>query len=497
MLLLQMAVRLGTPIIVSPLLVRIDGSDALGVYSVMLEILGWVLLLDLGIGTAITREIAQGASSGRPDEELALLGGTAFRFLATVGFVASLATLGIAFTLDRWLKGPAPTLHDARTALVIFGCWIVLRFPAAFFHILLYARQNITRYALADTLGETARAILSIVAVSTGWGLPGLALAAVISQAGTFLLCAWWTRRDPLARAWRTGASAPLLKRLLLVSYPMAVMSLADRMSLFSQNTIVGYLFNTRVSASFYATRTPGFYAGSIIWRLADATFPGINDLFGAKLFDALRSAYVRLVGYAVGAALWLAAGILCFNRELVTLWLGASFDLGHAASLAVAALILVATFKNITAKFAFVEDSIQRLMVVMLIEALAAVALSFVFGWLWGATGVLWAPAAAATISVVYLAWRTASIVRFRGVMAGMAEVLRVALPAAAVGVAGCLLWTTVRNASPALWPAALAVVAVTGGLGFFLFGMVRSDRDALLQLLFAWRRRRAADRA
>lgn len=485
MLLLQMAVRLATPIIISPLLVRIDGSDALGVYSVMLEILGWVLLLDLGIGTAITREIAQGASAGKPNEELALLGGTAFRFLAAVGVVAALVMLVIAFTLDRWLHGPAATLHEARTALVIFGCWIVFRFPAAFFHILLFARQDITRFAVADALGETARAILSIAAVMTGWGLPGLAGAAVVSQAGTFVLCAWWTRRDPLARAWRTGASAPLLKRLLLLSYPMAVMSLADRMALFSQNTIVGYLFNTRVSASFYATRTPGFYAGSIVWRLAEATFPGINDLFGAQLFDALRSAYVRLVGYAVGAALWLAAGIICFNRELVTLWLGSSLYLGHIASLGVAALIVVATFKNITAKFALVEDSIQKLMGVMLVEAVGAIALSFVFGRMWGAAGVLWAPAVAATITVAYLAWRSAAIVRFPSLTEGVRAILRVALPAAAVGVIGCLLWAAVRATSPALWPAALAVVAVTGGFGFFLFGLVPADRNALLQLV------------
>ena len=60
-----------------------------------------------------------------------------------------------------------------------------------------------------------------------------------------------------------------------------------------------------------------------------------------------------------------------------------------------------------------------------------------------------------------------------------------RVALPAAAVGVTGCVLWAAVRATSPSLWPAALAAICLAGGAGFVFIGLVPSDRAALLQLI------------
>jgi O-antigen/teichoic acid export membrane protein len=482
----QMILRLVTPLIVSRLLVRVNGRDVLGAYSIILEIVGYVMLLDLGIGTAIAREVAQMPQSPKGAGQFNTVAVTAVRFLTVSGVVVGLITFAIQESFPFWLRTTPEALAGSRTALSILACWMVPRFPLAFFQLLLYARQEIARYAFSEFVGEVIRTIASILLVIGRFGLPGLATATVIGQAISLLLCVYWSRHHIRSVNWLQAGSRRILMKLIGISYPLGVMSLCDRVALFSQNTIVAYLFDTKTAAAFYATRTPGFYAASILWRFADAIFPGINELYGANLRDPLRSAYTRIIGYTMGMAVWLAVGIWAFNRELVSLWLGPAFYLGRPITVALAILILSATFKNISAKFAVMEGRIRTLMWILVGEALVGVTLSLLLGRLWGAAGVLWAGVFASTVTVLYLSVRPAAIMQ-APVLHLLRQALVVSLRASVVGVIACVGYVAIRHSivDPYVALRALILVLVAGGSGFILFGLSPHDRGSLLRMM------------
>lgn len=483
LLFVQVVLRLATPVIVSPILVRISGDDVLGAYAIILELIGYVMLLDFGIGTAIAREMSRYTDRDETETRDAIAA-SAVRFLAIVGAVAAAVTGLVAVTLDRWLAAPAATLADARSALLLLGVWMALRFPLSFFQLFLYARQDISRFAISEVWGELVRASSSVAFVMAGGGIIGLALATILGQVVALGLCAVWSASSVRSMNWKRPARGAI-GRLLRVSYPLGVMSLADRMTLFTQNTLVGWLFDARIAAAFYVTRTPGFYAGSIIWRLADATFPAMSEMYGAGLHDALRRAYVRTVGYALGAGVWLAAGIVVFSGDLVTIWVGHQFYLGLTTVVAIAVLVLVATFRNMSAKFVVAEGQIRPLMWLVVAEAILALGLSVVFARFWGPAGIVWAAAATSVVSGSYLLLRPAATFG-GGTRALIAAVAETASRCCALPVLMLLLFTLVRFAlPPGSWIGALIVNVVVGGGAFVLIGLEPADRHAVIRLV------------
>jgi O-antigen/teichoic acid export membrane protein len=488
-LLLQMAARIAVPFIVSRLLLHSKGAESLGAYAVIMEIVGYLLLLDLGFSQALTREVAQLPIGGSAEKEkLTEMTSTAQSTLFAIGVIVCLVLVGLALSVDLWLSSTAATSAASRSALLMLAVWMPLRFPLSWFQALLYARQRIDRYALSDLLGELLRTLGSVAVVSIGWGLPGLAFITIVSQLLSFGLCFLWSR-DLIALRWPPTFSFDFVKRIMRIGFPMALMSLGDRLSFLSQNATVGILFSARAASSFYATRAAPYFAGSVIWRLSDSIFPGINNLYGERLHDRLRSAFIRLTGYALGAAVWVAVTAVVINRQFVSAWLGGPLYSGASVTIAVSLLVVILCLKTVITKFMILGEALGSYAVLVFAEGVIAISLAVALSRWLGPAAVAWAAAAASLVTLPYLIYRTSHFLR-PAIRAGYGELLAIAVKASAGGIVAALLVAALPH--PRLAAIVLlrdvAVIAAAGGLWFAMFGLTPPDRHALFSTIAAF---------
>jgi O-antigen/teichoic acid export membrane protein len=475
-------------------MLRYESPETLGAYSVILQIVAYLQLLELGMSRAISRGLAQATDGATLEFGLSKLVSTSLAFLFGVGILTGALTGLLAWTLPGWFSAAPPVLAAARQALLLFALWMLARFPLSFYHLHLFAKQRIALYGGFSLLGDVLRAGLSLGFIWKGWGLVGLAAANILPEFMTFGL-SWYCSREDFGKAARWAKpDLPVLKSLLKVGLPLSLMSLGDRLTFYSQDMIVGGLFGATAVAAVYATRMPGFTLGSILWRTMDSVSPGLNDLYGRNLHDSFRSAHYRLVSYTLGIGVWVAAGIYTFNRPIVELWVGNSLYLAGGVTSGVAFLILVATLNCVLTNFAIVEGRLANYPFVVFGAGIIAVASSIVLGRAWGAAGVLWAAGVSNLITTVFLVINNCRIFRV-GLRELYAPILMRALRCSAPGVLACLAYLAASALGVRLqWMAGITAVFSIGMAGFIYFGLLPEDRGYLagwinVGRLIAWR--------
>src|SRR3972149_3226391 len=110
MLLFQVVLRMGTVVLLTPILLHYENRETLGAYSVILQIIVYLQLLELGMTQAIARELAQGAGRGGAEERFGRLVNTSVAFLSVVGIVAAVLTGVLAWSLPRGVAAGPPVL---------------------------------------------------------------------------------------------------------------------------------------------------------------------------------------------------------------------------------------------------------------------------------------------------------------------------------------------------------------------------------------------------
>lgn len=489
-LLLQAVVGTAMPFVVAPLLVRYNGQAALGGFAIVTQILAYVLLLDIGITQALGRELARIAHRDdcRASRDQTVV--TGVLLLIVIGVIAAVALYLVALSLPLWLKDGPKTLQGLRAALVAFSWWMPLRFALTFAPTLLYSSQAIAQFGTISLCSDIGRAVGTLGSVASGFGLLGIALVWIGTEALTLVASTIVVRKFLATIDWRTKPRSEVIRRLIRVGMPLGLMSLADRLTFYSQSIIVGALFDARVAAAFYASRAPGNGGMALVWRVTDGSVPALNDLHarGDTAESAFRSAFLRLTGYSLGLSFWFGTTLLVLNRPLVNGWMGKALYLGPLMTLSIAALAPISGLKNILNKFLVVGGSLSWYPLVVLIEGALNVGLSVLLGSRLGPSGVMLATVLAHVVSMPFLVHRVMKLVSMSPLVWGRQTMWRAAR-CSALGIAAVLVaFGVVRPIAP-LGIVTVAMSSLVFGLaGFLLWGLAPVNRNSVLNLANRW---------
>jgi O-antigen/teichoic acid export membrane protein len=478
---MQVVLRVGTTIVVAPLLLHLESKETLGAYSVVTQLIGYVVLLELGLSRALSREVAQLSGGDGSAEPMAAVFGTSILFLSAVGVIAALSMVMLAHVLPLWLTAPDEVVASAVSAVLIFSGWMLLRFPLSVFQALLFARQEIAVYGGIALSCDLLRAILSIALVLGGYGLTGLATGMVASEA-VMSVASWVVSRRRRLIPSKLSFDTAVLWRLLGVGVPLSLMSVGDQLTFFSQDLIAGWLMGASGAAVIYAMRMPAFTAASLVSRVLESAVPGLNDLYGRRDLHALRSAYYRLTGYTLGAAVWLAAGVCAFNRPLVEAWLGADLYETGGITAAIAFFWLIAMLNTVFTHFLAVEGRLTRYPVVVLFAGAGTVFLGLVLGRYFGLAGIAWGAALATLVTTPFLLRRNVRMLEIDLRTAILAISSR-GLRCSGAGVAICGAYALAISLGLTIpWVVGIAIALTGGFVGFVAYGLVPQDRSTLV---------------
>ncbi len=387
---LQFVLQLAMNATLLPLVLKYAGTEALGTFSILMQASSYLSLVDMGFNVALGRNLAQTWNSNDDKASFWRVFLTGKRFNLLTSSLISVLTLTVGLH-SQSMFGLSPLVAgDARTAFCILAVAALIKGTSATYVSALTATQNLAASNLIALGSQAVRTVGSLVLVASGWGVVGLTIANVIADLTTVFANRAYFRHRFGSAPTANRASFDLLMKMLRFGFTYVLCSLGSKLFLTTDLLVVGHLHGAVAAASYYTTQMPAFLLMTLVWRITDNSAPAINDLYARTHFSRIKQVYVDLFRINLVAAGGLSLGLVCFSREIITMWTSAEQYAGARMTLALAVFVVTQIVSHLHAAFLLAAGKISPLAISSFIAGVANVVLSVILGRLMGPEGVM-----------------------------------------------------------------------------------------------------------
>ena len=309
-------------LVLTRVLLRHLGAGTYGLWIVLLALVSYLGLLDIGVGTAAVQRVARLRALG-DQEGVADLIRTTWVFFAVSGVVAVLITVVLAPLVSSFLNLGAISPSQAGATLVILGVMSALTFLAVVPNSVLFGSGRGDRLSQIGLVALLATQVGQVVAVLAGAGLIALAILQTAGVGLGLALTASVAGRVTGSSLRRGRFSRPLLKELLRFGGLQSVVSLGGVVSYQLDALVIGIILPVAQVAPYSVALNTSNFTRNLSTQGSSLLLPTYSH------FDAVadRRRQTRYFVNGVMACLVLAVPMIislaAFGEPILKLWLG------------------------------------------------------------------------------------------------------------------------------------------------------------------------------
>ncbi len=251
--------------------------------------------------------------------------GVMFTFILGLSLCLSAAGLAFVDQLMGWLNVPAQALTYCRQYTVCCTAGLFFLVGYVMVAAVLRGMGESRRPMVFIIIASVLNVILDLVFVSSGMGPFGAALATVIAQGVSFVLCVGylWRRRDRLGFAFHLKYLNPdreNLKKLLKLGVPMMIQSCAINLSMLFVSSRIN-VYGVTVSAVTSVGNKLSTVASIICQALSQSGATMVGQNFAARKFDRVGKALATAVGVGLCFTALLSAVMIAWPERVFALF--------------------------------------------------------------------------------------------------------------------------------------------------------------------------------
>ena len=320
------AVSILTTFAMMPFILGELGESAFGIWALATAVISYGTLLDLGIGSAIVKYVAEYQARGDLEAGRALVGTATLMFsmLAVVGLA-----LGVALStqITRFVDVGRVPGADASAVLLLLSTSFALNLAATPTTATL---RGLQRYDITNALSVASAlvtAALTVVVLRTGGGLVEMVALTIPVSATTQLIGFVVVRRvEPeLTLRW-SPASREAARRLTGFGATLTVSQLAMLLQKRSSEVIVAAQLSAAAVAPLSLSRRLSDLPQIISDQFVKVLLPVASELHTARDPAALRRLYLAATRVTLGLMVPLALAVSWLAGDLLELWIGPSY---------------------------------------------------------------------------------------------------------------------------------------------------------------------------
>lgn len=369
--------------ILAPTILKIAGQDVLGSYAIVMQIIGYGLILDFGLGVALSRFLSQ--SFGNNDggiNFIKTLNSGRYLILFTNALI-SIFILIVSFNINSIISSaPDKVISDTQLSLIILSIWAILRSPLLLYGYGLNSTQNMASVNIIGVASSLSRFILSICLVYFGAELIGLVIANILSECIGLILQKYCFKNffKTLNLRWQKPDIAHF-KKLLHFGLTYWGVNFATILSTGSDSIIVGHFYGAAAAAVIYTTKIPAFLIIQVIYKIVDNSTPAANELIAQDNYESLKIAYLKILRYSILLALPAGIGILVFNKQFITLWVGINQYAGNIVTISLAFFVLTQVVNHINAMVLVATGNMKHWMSLSISSGVVTILIMYFLG--------------------------------------------------------------------------------------------------------------------
>ncbi len=322
------AVNIVAAFIMSPVIIRALGNRDYGLWELVMSVIGYMGLLDMGIGPALVRFVA--VADGRQDRnELQQTMSTSFAFFIVVGLCATIMFLMLGYRPALVAGTEGGNIAHIGIVFVLLGINAGMAFPLQVFIATLMGVQwhsfiNGVRMVLVIIRSAAAWYLLSVYA---GRGLIVMAILEPIFTALQLVLFAgavhFSKALPPLTVAAVTMHKA---KEMIVFGVKSATMLVASRLQNQSVPLIIGNTIGLGSIVYFVMPNRLTDYAKGLSQAVGFPLTPYFGAAIGKGDHDGLLSSWIHTTLVLQIISLAMSVTIVFCGEDFLRLWLGREY---------------------------------------------------------------------------------------------------------------------------------------------------------------------------
>lgn len=314
-------------LLLTPFIIRTLGQAEYGVYKLSASVVAYLLLLDLGVGNAITRYIAKFRASGEKEKSQKFLGVATifYSVIAIVAIIAGIIFIGVF--PKAFAKGlTADEIRLGQKLLFITMINAAVTLGTAAYNNVIIAYEQFAVSKGASIAQIIIRMAFTVVALKCGLGSVGIVTVNLIMTVlgrGFFVLYVLF--RIKLLPKFK-GFDAGFIKEIVVYSSMILLQMIATQLNATVDQVLIGSLVassSTILAVYSVGTQVTQYYQ-SIGTAFTGVLMPGIVNMVehGADA-KALADEMIR-IGRIIFIVLGLIlGGFLVCGQQFITLWAG------------------------------------------------------------------------------------------------------------------------------------------------------------------------------
>lgn len=321
-----LAVNVLIGLFLTPFIIKSLGSNNFGVWRAVGSIIGYYGLLDLGIGSALTRYIARYSVQG-DTERLNKTASTAMLVFSLAGLIILLLSLFFADKIVNFFNVTSEESKSFIKLLWLMGMITAINLPANIFRAVVIAREHYVASNIINIVRAILRTALAIVFIRIGYGVFGLGLAVfIVSLVAIFANYMLYKKFANDIKLKFSYIDTKVVKTLISYGGFTTIITVANILRTSIDNLVIGKWIDMKsvgvygIAAIIIKYITQLIVAGNGVLTPRFASLDGLND------HSKLKDLFLKSIFTSSLLALFLLSISLLFIKPFVEIWVGEDF---------------------------------------------------------------------------------------------------------------------------------------------------------------------------
>ena len=319
-------------LVYTPFLIRTLGQADYGIYALALAIAGYLSLLDLGIGNAIVRYVAETQVNGTKEKEAKLIG-FFFKIFSYIGFATIVLGLLITWNLGNIVSSDFSNdqIKTLQWMMFILTVNFAVGFVLNTFSAVLQAYEKFIFLKSANIIRISLTPLLSVFYLFYSSNIIILTMILAAVNIGILVAGYYYYKKALKIKMTFQPIETNLKKEVVRYSLIIFVVAIADKLYWQTDQILLGILKNPEVVAVYALA----IQFVNIFMSLSIA----INSVFLARVthmvseknyLKKLNALFIKVSQFQTFVLGLFLSGFVLIGKVFIELWVGSSYELAY-----------------------------------------------------------------------------------------------------------------------------------------------------------------------
>ena len=315
-------IGLAMTLVLTRALLRHLGAGTYGLWVVLLGLVGYLGLLDVGVGTAAMLRVSR-LMAKRDTEGVADLIRTTWVFFSVSALLAVAITIGLAPFLSSILNLGTISPALAGSTLIILGVMSALVFLSTVPNAVLFGSGRSDRMSQIGVVTLILMQVGQIVAVAMGAGLIAVAVLQTAGVAVTLVISASVVHRITGSSIRHGHFRRPLLGELLRFGGVQSVVALSGMVAYQLDALVIGIILPIAQVAPYNVALSATNFTRTLSTQATNSLLPSYAHF--DEVGDRERQAqyYIRAIMGCLVISIPIVIALAAYGEPILQLWLG------------------------------------------------------------------------------------------------------------------------------------------------------------------------------